>query len=177
MAMRKIQLLSSGECPGYTLTELLVVLGTVALLSGVIAMTFSVITTTNRMNTDETIAMLQVHEAGRWITKDVQSADNVTGYSDVAWNCAMNCFKWTGTSVATVLVEYVIQDGVLLRKVNGDQGTQIAMHLADPGTNTLFSKSTSENNTYLLSVRAVYNGASISKAYKINKRIAEVSEP
>ncbi len=84
----------------------------------------------------------------------------------------MNCYNWTGGSMTTVNVEYVIQSGVLLRKVNQGQGVEIARYLSDPGTDTLFAKSATENNTYVLTLKAVYNTSSINKTYKINKRIS-----
>jgi len=162
---------SSGS-RGYSLVELLVILGTVAFISGALAMTYSVVTQTGRMTNEDTVALLQVTEAQRWITTDVQSSDNVTGYSTSAWNCVMNCFNWTGATMSTINVQYVIQDGVLLRKVNGGQGVEIARHLSGPGTDTLFSKSVSENNSYILKIKSVYNDASVSKTYRINKRIS-----
>ena len=156
---------------GYTLIELLVIISVVALLSGVLAMTYNLITRTASMNNESSVALLQVTEASRWITKDVQSADNITGYSDIAWNCVMNCYDWTGTSIDTVNVEYVIQNGVLLRIINQSQTVEIARYLSGPGTDTLFAKSASEDNAYILTLKVVYNNASVSKTYKINKRI------
>jgi prepilin-type N-terminal cleavage/methylation domain-containing protein len=152
---------------GYTLVELLVVIGIMAFLTGAIAMTFSLVTNLSANSTEQYLVMSQVQVAGSTIAKDIASSCNITAGTAGNWHCSMSRYIWNGTdNVTTTPVEYVISDGLLTRRVNGAPGTRIAEFISGPGTDTTFV-SLSENNTYLLTVKAKYDKTSFSSVYKV----------
>ena len=152
---------------GYTLIELLAVLAIMAVLTGALAMTFNLVTNVSANSTEQFLVMSQVQVAGSTISKDVASSCNITTGTAGNWHCSMSRYMWNGTdNVTTTPVEYVITDGVLLRRVNGAQGTRIAEFINGPGTDTTFVSS-SENNTYLLTIKAKYENTSFSSVYKV----------
>ncbi|MGA2158355.1 MAG: type II secretion system protein [Dehalococcoidia bacterium] len=156
---------------GFTLIELIVTLSIMGAVSAIMAMTFSEATKLTSSDMAQAIVLAQVHQAGESIAKDVASADNITAGSTGTWTCSMVCYQWqqsTSTFISSS-VTYTISNGQLLRN-----GVIIAQYIVNPGSDTLFTKVTptgTENNTYVLTVKAVKNNASFSKAFKIYQRI------
>ncbi len=63
---------------GFTLIEVVMVIGIIALITGAAAMvTFQIVKGTERSN-DHMTAVNQVQNAGYWISRDAQMAENVT---------------------------------------------------------------------------------------------------
>jgi prepilin-type N-terminal cleavage/methylation domain-containing protein len=152
---------------GFTLIELLVVIAIMAFLTGAIAMTFNLVTNVSANSTEQYMVMSQVQVAGSTIAKDIASSCNVTAGSAGNWHCSMSRYMWNGTdNVTTTPVDYIISNGVLTRRVNGTGGTRIAEYISGPGTDTTFV-SASENNTYLLTIKAKYEDTSFSSMYKV----------
>lgn len=154
---------------GFTLIELIVTLSIMGAVSAIMAMTFSEATKLTSSDMAQAIVLAQVHQAGESIAKDVASADNITAGSTGTWTCSMVCYQWNGTAFVTQNITYTISNGQLLRN-----GVIIAQYIVNPGTDTLFTQVTptaTENNTYILSIKAVKNNASFSKALKIYQRI------
>ncbi|MCX6005442.1 MAG: prepilin-type N-terminal cleavage/methylation domain-containing protein, partial [Chloroflexi bacterium] len=60
---------------GVTLIELLVVIALIGIVSGVIALTIVMATRITSITTPQNMLMSQVHLAGNWISKDVQSCN------------------------------------------------------------------------------------------------------
>ena len=162
---------NTGES-GYTLVEMIVIIAILSFLSVVMAMTFGMMTKVNIMNVGQGGAMGQVHLAASWISRDVQSADNVTAGLTGNWVCSMGRFFWTGTDINTEKIDYVITGGQLLRKVNGGQGVPVARYIEGVGTDTSFVAASTDNTTYTLKVKSVYNGSSSSGVYQITRGIS-----
>lgn len=157
------------KCDGYTLVELIVVIGIIGLLAAVMALTFNVVTRVSTTARGQNIVFSQVHTAGNWISKDVESADNVTAGSTGNWKCSIQRYNWNGVdNITTIQIDYNISNGVMTRSVNGGQGQFIAQYISNPGTDTTFMAST-ENNTYLLTVKSVYSKSSYQCVFKINQ--------
>jgi len=157
---------------GYTLVELLVIIGILSFLSVVMAMTFGMLAKVNSTNVGQGGAMSQVHLAANWISRDVQSADNVTAGSTGSWGCSVQRYFWTGTAISTEKIDYVITNGQLLRKVNNGQGRQVAQYLSGAGTDTSFVAVSADNATFTLKVKAIYEGSSFSGVYRITRGIS-----
>lgn len=154
---------------GYTLIELLVLITIIGGVSAVMALTFSEATKLTSSDMAQAIVLAQVHQAGDWIAKDVAGAYSVSAGSSGNWTCSMSCYQWNGSAFTTSTIAYTISNGVLRRN-----GQYIAQYIVNPGTDTLFTKVTptvNENNTYLLTVKAVKNNVSFSKVFKIFQRI------
>ena len=152
---------------GYTLVELLVVISILAVLTSVTAITFSTITIVGTRTASQNMVISQVQMAGDWISKDVVSSCNVTAGSPGSWQCSMQRYIWDGADNVTLQrVSYVIEDGILKRKVEDGAGVEVARFISGSGTDTTFVAS-SENNTYLLTVSSQFNEASFKRVYKI----------
>ncbi|MDD5313130.1 MAG: type II secretion system protein [Dehalococcoidia bacterium] len=156
---------------GYSLVELLAVIGILGFLAAAMALTFATIANVGSRNNAQSIAMTQVNQAGQWISTDVQSAENVTAGSSGTWLCSLNRYNWTGASFATEKIDYEITDGKMMRKVNDNPGPVVAEFISGPGTDTSFTVVPGDNNTFVLTIKAVFNTASYSKVYRINRRM------
>jgi prepilin-type N-terminal cleavage/methylation domain-containing protein len=62
---------------GFSLIEMLIVLGIMSTVGGAMVMTTTTITRIAPQNTNEVIALYQAQNAGYWITRDVQTAQTV----------------------------------------------------------------------------------------------------
>ncbi len=160
---------------GYTLVEIIVLISIIGFVSLVMALTFGVVSRINLSDTGQSVSLNQVHQAGSWISRDVESAENITAGSAGSWHCAITRFSYNpADNITTQSIEYVISNGVLLRKVNGSSGTPVAEYMVNPGTDTTFVKAAAtatENNTYILTVKATYQNSTNTQTFKIFQRI------
>lgn len=157
----------SQQTYGYTLVELLVVISILAVLSSVMAITFSTVTVVGTRTASQNMVISQVQMAGEWISKDVVSSCNVTAGSPGNWQCSMQRYIWDGVdNITTKRVSYVIENGILKRKIEDGADVEVARFISGPGSDTTFVAS-SENNTYLLTVSSQFNEASFKSVYKI----------
>ena len=158
---------------GYTLVELVVAIAIMSLAIAAIGLTLSMVYRESIVNKNWSLAVGQADQAGRWISRDVQSAAEVTAWSPSTWQCSMKRYSWNGSGMDNITISYVIDiDNNLRRQVNGVQpGMVVAQFIDGTGTNTNFTKLVSDNTTtYILNVRSVYGNVPYSKQYRIYQR-------
>ena len=152
---------------GFTLVELLVVLGIIGVLSGAMAMTFDLVTKTNSMAMEQSNALIQVHMAGSWISKDVKSAYELLLTPEL---CSMNCRK--GANFDNYTITYKI-DGSTLKRTSqgllpvGEPQTITIARFIDPATSFVLDPG---GNTGTFTVTAHNNQSSsdnITRIYKL----------
>jgi type II secretory pathway pseudopilin PulG len=171
MIMRVKNTRGARESVGATLIELIIMLSIIGVTSAIMALTFSEVTRVTSSDMSQAILLGQVHQAGTWIAKDVASAYKVTAGSAGTWTCNMTSYLYNSqTGAFTNSYEnYTIRNGVLLRNNN-----PIAQFIVNPGSDTQFTKSTAtstENNTYVLQIKAVRGASSFSQTFKIYQRM------
>ena len=156
---------------GFTLIELLVVIAILGSLGTIMAMTFSLVTKVSMESAAHNIMLAQVHLAGNWITKDVESAKTVAVGPSPAL-CTLTCYRWNGTDdiTDTTIVVYEVKtnpDGTkwLTRKVDTSTAQGIAQYISDNTTFTLLP-----NNMYEVNVKAAYNNFPLNRIYKAEQR-------
>ncbi len=156
---------------GFTLIELLVVIAILGSLGAIMAMTFSLMTKVSMESAAHNIMLAQVHLAGNWITKDVESAKTVTVGPSPAL-CTLTCYRWNGiddiTNTTSIVYKITTDTNgieVLTRKVDTNPEQQIAQYISSGTTFTLLS-----NNMYEVNVKAAYNNFPLNRIYKAEQR-------
>jgi len=166
---------------GYTLPELLVTIAILGVISGIMALTFSLATNITRTDSAQSIVLSQVHQAAAWITRDVQSASVVTPVNSPTRLLSLQRFTWDGNAFQSGVQIYydIASGGNMTRTITDSNGTrisQVAQYISYPDQDTFFSKGPStvaENNTYILKLRASYGGSSFKAQYKINQKLSQ----
>jgi prepilin-type N-terminal cleavage/methylation domain-containing protein len=101
---------------GFTLIEMLVVLVLIGIITGGITAAISQVLTINTRASNHMIAVRQVQQAGKEVSKDTLQAQNVT-YSD---NPFLLTLAWTDSDGAENAVNYTIEDNKLQRSQSID---------------------------------------------------------
>ncbi len=166
---------------GYTLPELLITIAILGVISGVMALTFSLATNITRTDSAQSIVLSQVHQAAAWIARDVQSAAVVTPVNSPTRLLSLQRFTWDGSSFQSGVQIYydIASGGNMTRTITDSKGTrvsQVAQYISYPDQDTFFSKGPStaaENNTYILKIRASYGGSSFKAQYKIARKVPQ----
>jgi prepilin-type N-terminal cleavage/methylation domain-containing protein len=159
---------------GFTLTEMLVVLGIVGALSVILTLAMVAVTKTGVTAMEQNRILSQVEEAGRWISRDIQNSigtvDNTTGLCKIT-----NVSRWDGTKfVTTDTITYNVANGVLMRTRAADNVTMetidVAQFIDPPGVGgTSILTENESTRVYSLTVKSVYGDSSITRVYKIQQ--------
>jgi type II secretory pathway pseudopilin PulG len=158
--------------PGFTLIEVLVILAITGAIAGVLSLTINQTMQTSSTETSQSLLLTQVHQAAAWITRDIGSAKGTIVTENGTVLCSLKRYKWNGTDdiPATTTVDYIVYNGVLLRKENGGPGMPVAQFISYPDLNTTLGPS-GESNTYILKLKAVNSDSSFQQQYKIRQRL------
>jgi len=152
--------------------ELLVIIAILGTITAVMAMTINMALKITTTDTAQNILLSQVHQAASWISKDIASADNITPIDNSTTLFYMKRYQWNGVDniTNTTTITYSVDSkSNLLRN-----GSIIAQFIKYPDTDTTFTKvtpSATENNTYLLKLKAVYGNSSYKQQFKIYQRL------
>lgn len=167
--------------PGFTLMELLVTIAILGVISGTMALTFSLATNITRTDSAQSIVLSQAHLGAAWITRDVQSAAIVTPVNSPTRLLSLQRFIWNGAAFESgAQIHYdIASNGNMTRTLSDSRGTsvlQVAQYISYPDPDTYFVKgpsTVSENNTYLLKLNASYGGSSFKAQYKIAQKVTQ----
>jgi len=158
-----------GNQQGFTLIEVLIAVAVLGAITGIMAMTFNMVTRTTTTGTAQNLMMSQVNQAANWIARDIESASSVMTDNGTVL-CSIQRYVWDGDDItSSTTIDYVVNNGMLRRKVNGSEGTPIAQFISYPDPYTKVEHA-SENNTYIIKLRSVYKNSEYRQEFKANQR-------
>ncbi len=172
---------------GFTLIEVLVVVGILGAIMGVMAMTVMTIMIVSPKSNDQVIALRQVQNAGYWISRDAQRAQNID--DDVTapnfliltwteWDFGANPVSATYHAVTYTLEDMPGGAKKLMRRHQDNEGTDEQILIAeyiyyDPGGDPGNSTTVIDYQSPTLTVRitATFGEAEkVSSVYEASRR-------
>ncbi len=161
---------------GFTLTELLVTISIVAIISGALAMAIITLMRLSPQSKDWNIALRQVQNAGYWISRDVQMSKGaiIVGTSDLFLRFTIP----TGPNTSkTVEYRFVQMSGNLKRLIRVDgastQQIMIAEHIyynpSDPANSTRVVSYQSPK--LVVKISAASGTITVSRQYEAIQRV------
>lgn len=164
---------------GFTLVELLIVLGILAFLSGLLALVFGFSTKTVVAAMEQNNLLNQMEEASRWISIDVENATGTIGGSSgnilctigqrATWNPASKSFDYYN-------IRYEFDGGVLRRVSQLGSNPSSSIYIAESielpnGGFTSFTTDNASTRYYTLSLKVTTGNSSMSRVYKMHQVI------
>ncbi len=136
---------------GFTLIEIVIVLGVALVLAGATVMSINQVISVNSTSSSHMTAVKEVENAVYYLTRDVQMAQQVNASSSSGFPLTLNWVEWSGNSDT---VTYSINSGRMERSlsVNGSTPTVMVIiaHVdtsrtnCNPGDKTLAVRITSK---------------------------------
>lgn len=156
---------------GFMLLELLTVMPIISVLMGVMTMTTIMIMNVGSQNNNHILTLTQVQNAGYWVTRDVMNGQVITPDPSYGVLVKIEWDDWDGTHNE---IDYILSDGQLLRQKNGGGAVIVARYI---NTNdTYFLQDLSNENKYILTVKASLGDTEIEKEYEVSRRVPEIDE-
>jgi prepilin-type N-terminal cleavage/methylation domain-containing protein len=177
--MKRVLNSLNGNKRGFTLIEVLVVIGIVGTLSLIMSMTINMVRNSTRDTTARNTAMTQVHLAADWIARDIESssgsivttAKNPATAPNPLMLCQIMRYSWQGTVMSTENITYVVNNTTkqLLRQVDGSSGILIARGFSSDNLTRVDSE-TLGSNRYIIKLTSEFVGEGFSQQYKVSRR-------
>jgi prepilin-type N-terminal cleavage/methylation domain-containing protein len=153
---------------GFTLIELLVAIAIVGLIAGGITAAINQVLTINTRASNHMVAVRQVQQAGKEVSKDALQSQNVTYSESPGFNLTL---AWKDIEDVENLVVYTIANGELNRShaINGtDEATAppvVAEYIDPDHTSCVW-----EGGVLSFTVTATVGGESETRIYEIEPR-------
>jgi len=154
---------------GFTLVELLIAVAILGAISGALSMAIVTIMKTTDSTKDQAVILQQVQNAGYWVSRDVQMAEDVS--------------PGVGGALVTVNqadgeVAYVFDGTTLKRQPFGGQETVVAQYIVEEDTSFVDDTETGVDRftKYKLTIKARRGEAEVERVYEIAQRISDASE-
>lgn len=159
---------------GLTLLEAAVGVAIMAVVVVAVAMATTTILMNHGQAAEQNIALSQVQNAGFWISRDVQMAENITASDPNGFPLLLD-IPVDMDENNNYSIEYLFEGNGLKRRVYDSSGnltseTFIADYI-DTG-NTTFIAVDPGAGRYKLTVRASPNGTGVTRSYEITQRIS-----
>lgn len=158
---------------GFTLLEVVIGVGIMALVVVAIAATTTTLLLNHGRAAEQNFALPQVQTAGFWISRDVQMSRNVTAGDPNGFPLSLHIPIDTDEN-NDYTIEYLFEGNKLKRQVydsseNLTSETLIADYIDTD--NTIFSTVNATIDLYKLTVTASRNGDGVTRSYEINQRL------
>jgi prepilin-type N-terminal cleavage/methylation domain-containing protein len=151
---------------GFTLMEVLVVLGIGTAIAGAMSMSIASITEITPLNNNRALTLRQVQNAGFWISRDVQMAQVVN--PEPSGNVLVH-LEWDEYDGNNYQVDYVFIDDELRRQLNGDTpGMLIAQNIVVADCD--FQQDATFATKYIVTVKAELGQAVVERTYEAWQR-------
>jgi len=161
---------------GFTLIEVLVVVGILGAIMGVMAMTVVTIMIISPKSNDHVIALRQVQNAGYWISRDVLGAKSVTPDNDPAAPLLLTLIDGNDKTLVYKLEDMAVGTKKLMR-TDQDTGGQILIAeyiYYDPGEEGSTKMDyNSDTRTLTATIAATSGEVKVTKQYKATQRVPE----
>jgi len=159
---------------GITLIEMTVAVALIGLIAAGIAMTISQVMAVNSNTSGKMVAIRQVQQAGDRVSKDVLQAGVVVHNSagdPFSVSLTIPYFKddVSGPQEKTIIVDYVIEGGELIRTYNDDGSGPITMVVARH-INPAETSFVQVGDVYIFTVGAGFRGQTETREYEIKPR-------
>jgi prepilin-type N-terminal cleavage/methylation domain-containing protein len=168
MKGKAVKLKLKAKQGGFTLVELLVAVAILGAIGGALSMAIVTVIKTTDSTKDESVILQQVQNAGYWISRDVQMAEDVS--------------PGEGGSLVTVNqadgeVAYVF-DGTTLKRQLGGQETLVAQYIVVADTSFVDDTEVGVDRftKYKLTITASRGEAEVERVYEIAKRMPDEPE-
>jgi prepilin-type N-terminal cleavage/methylation domain-containing protein len=154
---------------GYGLIEIIAGLALVGILTTGIA-TFAVQTITEGARTDNRMqAMMQVENAGFWVSRDVQMAENLTLGENAGF--PLHLF-WEDRDQNEYQVTYNMTDGQIKRNlVQNDEEPVQTMIAKDINSTPSLTNLSYTGGLLIFNVNSTFANINVSRRYQIKKRL------
>jgi prepilin-type N-terminal cleavage/methylation domain-containing protein len=153
---------------GFTLIEIILALAITGILgAGITGFTVQTFAETKRSSV-HTQEILQLENAGYWVSRDVQMSQNVTTGPDAGFPLQLN---WIDENNDTFQVIYSLTDDQIMRSLIKSGGAPLSTFIAqsiDPApalTNCVYT-----NGLLTFNVTATLGTRSVSRTYQIKQR-------
>ena len=159
---------------GFTLLEAVIGVGIMALVVGALATTTTTLLLNHGRAAEQNVALPQVQNAGYWITRDVQTARNVTATAPNGFPLSIKVpVDMDPDNDNTVI--YSFAGHKLMRTLYDSTPTLISQSLIadyiDTG-NTIFSVLDPDTGLYKLAVTAVRDRGGVTMSYEVGQRLS-----
>ena len=159
---------------GFTLLEAVIGIGIMALVVGAIAITTTTLLLNHGQAAEQNAVLPQVQSAGHWISRDVQTARNITAGDPNGFPLSFRVPIDTDEN-NDYSVNYTFNGTRLKREVYDSSETLVSETLiADyiDSDNTTFNTLNATLKLYQLTVRAVKDKGGVTRIYEVSQRIA-----
>jgi prepilin-type N-terminal cleavage/methylation domain-containing protein len=154
---------------GFTIIEVLVVLGLIVVIVGAAGGSLITMLTTSTASSNQAQMLTQVQNTGSWITRDVSSANPGTVTVNAQGLPSMSIDTWTGSAFVTQSIVYAFDaNHALWRRINGASPGQLIAQDLDVAV-TAFSLN---GSTFRLTVKSIVSDRSITRTYEMSGRSA-----
>jgi len=163
---------------GFTLLEAVIGIGIMALVVGAIATATTTLLLNHGQAAEQNTVLPQVQNAGHWISRDVQTARNITAGDPNGFPLSLSV-PIDMDENNDYSVNYTFTGTRLKRKVYDSSQTLVSETLiADhiDTDNTTFNTLNATLNLYQLTVRAVKDKGGLTRIYEISQRVGSGAE-
>jgi prepilin-type N-terminal cleavage/methylation domain-containing protein len=160
MKMKKL----NKDQKGFTLIEVLIAIAITGLITWGITMTIFQVFDMNTRSTNRMAAITQLENAGLWVSKDTQMANDVSTPSEESLQLTWNDYWDTGASHN---VTYTLEDNTLQRSHSVNGGASNSTTIAEYIDQTSFVW---DGDWLTFTVTATVGGESETRVYKVTPR-------
>lgn len=160
---------------GFSLLEMLIVLGIMGAIGGAMAMTTATIVKITPQSNDQVIALRQVQNGGYWITRDVQTAQTVD-INPATGEFLKLMLTVVGSDDSTVTYQLEDMAGGMKKLVRTSQGVPMLVAeyiyydpVGNPDTSTNILDY--QNNKLSLRITAKSGDTSVIRKYQATQRV------
>jgi prepilin-type N-terminal cleavage/methylation domain-containing protein len=158
---------------GFTLIEVIVALAITGIIVPVMAMSTTTLLTNNQRAIARNIVLQQVQNVGYWISRDIQTAKNVTLTEPGGFPLTL-VIPDDANEGNDYSVEYLFDGSKLRRQVYDSSHTLTAEIMVAEYievANTTFNN-IPETNSYEITVKASIGGVVVARSYQVRQRLS-----
>ena len=157
---------------GFTLIEVMLVIGITAIIMGPLAMTAMTLLTNPQRSTDQNVVLHEVRNASHWISRDVQMARNVTLDDPSGFPLSLD-IPFNDNPDNDYSIDYLFDGSKLKRQEYDSLETLISETLIadyiDIEDTTFSALGVS---LYKLTIRASKDEATVTRSYQVSQRLS-----